>query len=364
VVNEAPLSNILNNPSAIGRVSLWGIELSPLDITYEKRKAIKSQILSDFTTEWLELQSTGPPDLSSVWTMYFDGSKRIQGAGAGVVLISPQGDKLKYVLRMSFPQASNNEAEYEALLHGMKMAKACGATRLKIFGDSNLVVQQFMNRCDSINDNMMAYKNLYHYLEGTFDGCEVLHVSRNNNEEADNLANIGSQCLPVPSRVFWEDIVERSIKNVKSSTPVADSGAGAKNDKRAQEPEEVIMIEETWMQPYLEYMMNKKLPEDAVEAKRITRRSKAFVVLQGKLYKRSITGVLQRCVTPQEGQVILKDLHAGVCVHHASSRAIAAKAFRAGFYWLTVIEDAKDIVRMCEACQRFASRPHAPVAEL
>jgi hypothetical protein len=51
VVNEAPLSSILNNPSATGRVSLWGIELSPLDITYEKRKAIKSQILPDFTAE-------------------------------------------------------------------------------------------------------------------------------------------------------------------------------------------------------------------------------------------------------------------------------------------------------------------------
>jgi ribonuclease HI len=63
--------------------------------------------------------------------LYFDGSKRVQGAGAGVVLISPQGDKLKYVLRMGFSQASNNEAEYEALLHGMKIAKACGATRLK-----------------------------------------------------------------------------------------------------------------------------------------------------------------------------------------------------------------------------------------
>jgi hypothetical protein len=89
VVNEAPLSNILNNPSATGCVSLWGIKLSPLDIMYEKQKAIKSQILTDFTAEWLELQSTGPPDLSSAWTMYFDGSKRIQDAGAGVVLISP-----------------------------------------------------------------------------------------------------------------------------------------------------------------------------------------------------------------------------------------------------------------------------------
>jgi hypothetical protein len=74
-------------------------------------------------------------------------------------------------------------------------------------------------------------------------------------------------------------------------------------------------------------------------------------VLQGKLYKKSITDVLQRCVTPQEGQDILKDIHAGVCGHHASSRAIAAKAFHAGFYWLKAIEDAKEIVRKCEAFQ-------------
>jgi hypothetical protein len=125
-----------------------------------------------------------------------------------------------------------------------------------------------------------------------------------------------------------------------------------------------MMVEETWMQPYLVYMINKILSEDTVEARRIIRRSKTFVVVHGKLYKKSITGVLQRCVTPQEEQDILKDIHAGVCGHHASSKAIAAKAFRAGFYWLTAIEDAKDIVRRCEACQRFASRPHAPAAEL
>jgi hypothetical protein len=71
-----------------------GNQTSPLDITYEKRKAIKSQVLPDFTADWLELQNIGPPNLSSVWTMYFDGSKRAEGAGAGVVLISPQEDKL------------------------------------------------------------------------------------------------------------------------------------------------------------------------------------------------------------------------------------------------------------------------------
>jgi hypothetical protein len=106
VVNEAPLLNILNNPEATRCVSLRRIKISPLDITYEKRKAIKSQILLDFTAECLELQNTGPPNLSSEWIMYFDGSKRVKGTGAGVVLISPQGDKLKYVWRMSFPHAS------------------------------------------------------------------------------------------------------------------------------------------------------------------------------------------------------------------------------------------------------------------
>jgi hypothetical protein len=119
---------------------------------------------------------------------------------------------------MIFSQASNNEAEYEALLHGMKMAKACGATRLKIFRDSNLVVQQVMNRCNAISDNMTAYRNLYYYLEGTFNGCEVSHISRASNEKADNLANIGSQCLPIPPRVFWEEVIERSIKHSKTST--------------------------------------------------------------------------------------------------------------------------------------------------
>jgi hypothetical protein len=88
------------------------------------------------------------------------------------------------------------------------------------------------------------------------------------------------------------------------------------------------------------------------------------VIAKGELYKKSISGVLQRCVTPQEGHTILHAIHAEVCGHHASSQAIAAKAFCVGFYWLTAVEDAKGIVWRCEACQRFASKPHAPTAEL
>jgi hypothetical protein len=66
---------------------------------------------------------------------------------------------------------------------------------------------------------MTAYQYLYYYLEGTFNGCEVSHISRASNEEADNLANIGSQCLPIPLGVFWEEIIKRSIKGRKTSGP-------------------------------------------------------------------------------------------------------------------------------------------------
>jgi hypothetical protein len=161
----------------------------------------------------------------------------------------------------------------------------------------------------------------------------------------------------VPPGVFWEEIVERSIKDNKISSSskenqhtTAGSGAYKEVIEGTTEPKEVMMVEVTWMQPYLAYMVNKTLAKDMVEAQRIVQRSKAFVVVQGKLYMKSITGVLQRCVTPQEGQVILKDIHEGVCGDHTSSRAIAAKAFRTGFNWLAAIEDAKDIIPRCEAC--------------
>src|SRR3954466_9404164 len=107
----------------------------------------------------MELQLPDTPDMSQSWTMHFDGSKREAGAGSRVILTSPQGDKMKYVLRMKF-RASNNEAEYEALIHGMRMSKIRGAMRLVIYSDSNLIVQQTMNECDVHTANMIAYRAL------------------------------------------------------------------------------------------------------------------------------------------------------------------------------------------------------------
>src|SRR3954462_11784650 len=233
IMSSAPLVDILNNPGATGRVNEWNIELSPRDLQFKHPTAIKAQVLPDFLVEWTEVQTPGPPDLSNSWTMFSDGSKRQQGAGAGVVLISPKGTKLKYVLQINFTHASNNGAEYEALLHGMRMAKTCGAMRLIIYGDSNLVVQQAMRDCDAVADNMAAYLKLYNALEGSFDGCELNYIIRANNTEADELVNIGSTRRPVPPDVFLESISQRSIK-MKAAAPEADA-----NDDNTTEPSQV-----------------------------------------------------------------------------------------------------------------------------
>src|SRR3954454_19356511 len=161
--------------------------------------------------------------MSGSWTMYFDGSKKNTRAGAGIVLMSPQRDKMKYVLWMNFPLPSNNEAEYEALLHGMRVARACGATRLEIYGDSNLVVQQTMNLCDAINDNMVAYREMYNILEASFEACELKHIAKGSNDEADTLENIGSTCSPIPDGVFYEVMNKCSIKSRTPAKPSTDS---------------------------------------------------------------------------------------------------------------------------------------------
>ena len=100
-ISDAPLSEILHNRDATGRVAKWALELLPLDIKFEVKKAIKSQAVADFIAEWIEQQL--PTQVHSEhWTMFFDGSKMLNGSSAGVVLVSPRGDKLRYVLHIHF----------------------------------------------------------------------------------------------------------------------------------------------------------------------------------------------------------------------------------------------------------------------
>jgi hypothetical protein len=110
----------------------------------------------------------------------------------------------------------------------------------------------------------------------------------------------------------------------------------------------------SWARPIMDFLVDGQVLANETEARRVARRSKGYTIINKEVYKRSATGVLQRCVESAEGLEMLREIHQGECGHHASSRALVAKVFRHGFYWPTALQDAEDLVQKCNGCQRYA----------
>jgi ribonuclease HI len=224
VVASTPLADVIRNRDATGRVAKWVVELGVHNITYEARHTLKSQALAYFLADWEEAQQPCPRvDLKHL-TLYFDGSKNLEGAGAGVILTSPKGDVVRYVLQLQFQPCTNNMVEYEALLHGMRIAKEMGATRLRYLGDSDLVASQTSGTCDATDANMIAYKRAVDQAGASFAGHVVEWVDRRKNEEADALARLVSKRLPRPPGVFL-DILTHSLVRMPQDIDIAEPHA-------------------------------------------------------------------------------------------------------------------------------------------
>jgi hypothetical protein len=125
VVSNRPLAQVLQSKEATGRITQWAMEIGQYDVEFIPWRVIKSQALTYFIAEWTDSDLRGIDDSLDHWVMYFDGSYTLKGAGAGVVLIPPEGDMLKYVIQIEFP-ATNNTAEYEGLVTGLRLAKELG----------------------------------------------------------------------------------------------------------------------------------------------------------------------------------------------------------------------------------------------
>jgi hypothetical protein len=156
VVTSFLLRAILHNSNATGNIVKWVIELAEFQLDFQPRHAIKSQVLADFIMEWApSLSAPGGPDPNSDptpaepgapvftephWTLFFDESTRQQGGGAGVVLIDPSGDLVKYMVHLEF-KATNNMAKYEALIFGLSATLSLGIHHLLVKGDSQLIIK-------------------------------------------------------------------------------------------------------------------------------------------------------------------------------------------------------------------------------
>ena len=135
--------------------------------------------------------------------MHFDGSKMLAGLGAGIILTSPTRDTVQYVLQILYTD-SNNAAEYEALLHGLRMAVSMGIQCLEVRGDSNLEISQITGDFDAKDPKMAAYRNTILKMSARFEGLEFHHVAWENNQAADILARIAAKHDAVPQHLFGE----------------------------------------------------------------------------------------------------------------------------------------------------------------
>jgi ribonuclease HI len=348
MVSSFPLGEIIQCREASGRIAKWAVEIMGETISFAPRKAIKSQVLADFVAEWVDTQLPTAPIQPELWTMFFDGSLMKTGGGAGLLFISPLGKHLRYVPCLHFP-ASNNVAEYEALVNGLRITIELGVRRLDARGDSQLVIDQVMKNSHCRDPKMEAYCNEVRRLENKFYGLELNHIARRYNETADKLAKIASGRTTVSPDVFSQDLHQPSIKTDDTPEPEAPSAqpeapltqleAPSTQPEAPSAPEgEALRVEEersgvtpnrNWQTPYLQYLHRGELPLDRAEARRLARRAKSFVLLgDGKeLYHRSPSGILQRCISITEGQELLQEIHSGACGHHAAPRALVGNAF-------------------------------------
>jgi ribonuclease HI/transposase InsO family protein len=371
VVSSFPLGEIIQCREASGRIAKWAVELMGETLSFAPRKAIKSQVLADFLAEWVDTQLPTAPIQAELWTMYFDGSLMKSGAGAGLLFISPLGKHVRYVLRLHFP-ASNNVAEYEALVNGLRITVELGVRRLDAHGDSQLVIDQVMKNSHYCDRKMEAYCDEVRCLEDKFRGLELNHVARRYNETADELAKIALGWTTVPPDVFSRDIYQPSVKLDDTPEPEETSAqpevpSAAEGDAlRIEGERNGVAPNQNWQTPYLEYLLRGELPLNKAEARRLARRAKSFVLPgdEKELYHCSPSGILQRCISVAQGQKLLQEIDSGACGHHAAPRTLVGNAFRQGFYWPTAVADATRIVRSCQGCQFYARQTHLPAQAL
>jgi hypothetical protein len=125
VISDRPLARVLQSREATEWITQWAVEIGQYDVEFVPRRTIKSQTLTDFITKWMDSALRGVDELPDHWVMYFDGSCTLKGAGAGIVLIPPKGDILKYVIQLKL-STTNNIVEYEGLVNGLRLAKDHG----------------------------------------------------------------------------------------------------------------------------------------------------------------------------------------------------------------------------------------------
>ncbi|XP_075654666.1 uncharacterized protein LOC142624801 [Castanea sativa] len=190
VLIDKPLRRAMSNPEAARRMALWVIELSEFDVKYRPRTAIKGQVVVDFIAEFTSMEGQGAKEHPQ-WSVHTDESSNGQASEVGVVLYSPEGDEIECMVLPDFP-TTNNEAEYEALVVGLDLAKAVGATNVVVYCNSQVVTSQVNRDFECKGEKMKRYLEQMRKRVGKLK-AKFIQVPRKENEKADCLAKVASK---------------------------------------------------------------------------------------------------------------------------------------------------------------------------
>ncbi|GJU94925.1 reverse transcriptase domain-containing protein [Tanacetum coccineum] len=267
VITDQPIKQIISRLDVAGRLQKWSIMLGEHNITYRPMTSVKGHILAYFL---IEKPDENPPDTSVVktppepWILFTNGSSCVDGSGTSLMMTSPEGTEFTYELRFQFT-ASNNEAEYEALIAGLRIAAQMGVRNVQVSVDSKLVENQGLGTYVAKEENMVKYLEKVKSLVSSFDNFSISQVPRGKNKIADALSKIASTSFAhLSKQVLVEVLKEKSI----------------------QEKEVTIVVEEDGP-TITDYLHYGTIPDDKKEARKLCIKARQYELLEGVLYRRS-----------------------------------------------------------------------------
>ncbi|XP_071700154.1 uncharacterized protein [Rutidosis leptorrhynchoides] len=296
VFTDQPIKHVLTRLEISGKMAKWAIELSEHKITFLPRHSVRGQVIVDLLVELpSDMIKQGETTITrrethEFWELYTDGASSEEGADIGLLLVSPNGEEIIYAIRLKFA-ASNNEAEYEALIAELRLAKSIDVRQLTAYVDSQLVASQLNGSFEARDTSMQKYLELTKALAKTFAAFEIKKIPRNRNKKADALSKLASLLYDHFTKKVMVEVLER--KSTEEDTLMAT----------------ITTEEECWMPPFIKYLADGTLPEDKLQARRIRMRAPMYNFKNDILYRKSFTEPYLRCVGPAQAKKIIQEMH-------------------------------------------------------
>lgn len=286
------------------------------------------------------------------WQLYFDGSYTQHGSGAGILFVTPLGHTIPRSYRLTF-RCTNNVAEYEALILGIKVAIEWKITELQVYGDSQLIIYQVNNDYQTKDDTLILCKRLVDDLRKYFIEIKFEQIPRSENKAADAMATIAS-LLQMPEmqdryRFIVEQVSNPAYTNPKSQT--------------------ISLLDSAQSSIYGDiyaYLKDNILPPDLSrnQKRNFICQSAKHTIIADTLYRRGLDGTLLHCLEHDESASALHEVHEGICGTHSSGLSLAKRFLHLGYYWPHMEQESYQFVKRCSKCQIHGNLIHAPAQEL